>query len=76
VNNGPWINETTNIHIYNDLPDQFIITDPDLQFNKNLPLNFYPEEFVKMYHQDQIEGLIRNVEFWVQDIFKGLLEHQ
>jgi 5'-3' exonuclease len=37
---------------------------------KNLPLNFYPEEFIEMYYEDQIGGLIRNVEFWIQDIFK------
>jgi len=43
---------------------------------KNLPLNFYPEGFIKMYYEDQIGGLIRNVEFWVQDIFKELLENQ
>jgi hypothetical protein len=26
--------------IYNNLPDKFIITDPDLEFNKNTPSNF------------------------------------
>jgi DNA polymerase-1 len=43
---------------------------------RNLPLNFYPEVFIKMYYEDQIGGLIRNVEFWVQDIFKELLGNQ
>ena len=43
---------------------------------KNLPLNFYPEEFIEMYYEDQIGGLIRNVEFWIQDVFKELLENQ
>lgn len=42
---------------------------------KNLPLNFYPEEFIEMYYEDQIGGLIRNVEFWIQDVFKELLEN-
>lgn len=39
-NDGPWINKGTNSHIYNILPDKYIITDPDLQFNKDLPKNF------------------------------------
>lgn len=51
-NNGPWINEGTNEctnectnkgtnkGIYNLLPDKFILTDPDLEFNKNIPTNF------------------------------------
>jgi DNA polymerase-1 len=43
---------------------------------ENLPLNFYPEEFIEMYYEDQIGGLIRNVEFWIQDVFKELLENQ
>jgi FkbM family methyltransferase len=39
-NNGPWITRDVNSHIYNILPDKFILTDPDLEFNKNLPNNF------------------------------------
>ena len=39
-NNGPWITENNNAHVWNTLPDRFILTDPDLQFNKNLPNNF------------------------------------
>lgn len=40
ANNGPWIAENCNKHIYDILPDKFILTDPDLQFNENLPSNF------------------------------------
>ena len=40
VNEGPWINKGKNAHIFDALPDKYIITDPDLQFNKNLPKNF------------------------------------
>ena len=40
TNSGPWINSNNNSHIYNNLPNKFIITDPDLEFNKNLPSNF------------------------------------
>lgn len=39
-NNGPWINTDTNTHVYNILPDKFILTDPDLELNKNIPNNF------------------------------------
>lgn len=39
-NEGPWICSWKNADIYHSLPDKFIVTDPDLQFNKNLPKNF------------------------------------
>ena len=40
TNNGPWINTTTNSDIYHSLPDKFILTDPDLELNENVPYNF------------------------------------
>ena len=40
TNNGPWITPDNNTDIWNTLPNQFILTDPDLQFNKDLPSNF------------------------------------
>jgi len=39
-NLGPWITFNNNKHIYDILPDKFILTDPDLKFNKNIPTNF------------------------------------
>jgi FkbM family methyltransferase len=39
-NRGPWISAHVNSDIYDILPDKFIMTDPDLQFNPNLPPNF------------------------------------
>lgn len=39
-NNGPWISSKINNHIYDDLPNKFILTDPDLKFNENIPINF------------------------------------
>uniref|UniRef100_A0A6C0KUL4 Methyltransferase FkbM domain-containing protein n=1 Tax=viral metagenome TaxID=1070528 RepID=A0A6C0KUL4_9ZZZZ len=41
-NIGPWCcrNYTENKMLYESLPDKFILTDPDLQFNPNLPENF------------------------------------
>lgn len=37
-NNGPWI--WNNANFYNSLPDKFILTDADLELNKNIPSNF------------------------------------
>lgn len=39
-NLGPWISPHVNSDIYDILPSKFILTDPDLQFNPNLPSNF------------------------------------
>lgn len=39
-NNGPWVTYNCNSDLYNKLPNKFIITDPDLGFNKNIPNNF------------------------------------
>ena len=39
-NFGPWITPTKNRHIYDLLPDKYIITDPDLKLNPNIPSNF------------------------------------
>jgi hypothetical protein len=39
-NNGPWITPENNSDFYNELPEKFILTDPDLEFNKKLPTNF------------------------------------
>ena len=35
--------------------------------------NFDPYSFVEMYHEDQMGGLIRNVEGWIQTTFRDLL---
>jgi len=40
VNSGPWISEKYNQLVYDLLPDKFILTDPDLGFNENIPHNF------------------------------------
>jgi FkbM family methyltransferase len=39
-NTGPWITEYNNKHIYDGLPNKFIVTDPDLMLNENIPNNF------------------------------------
>jgi DNA polymerase-1 len=43
---------------------------------ENTHLNYLPSEFIKMYHEDQLGNLIRNVDIWIKDIFKDLLEKQ
>jgi hypothetical protein len=39
-NDGPWVTKINNKHIYDMMPDKFVLTDPDLGFNTNLPSNF------------------------------------
>jgi DNA polymerase-1 len=43
------------------------------KFVEETQLEFYPKEFLEMYHSDQLGNLIRNVENWIQDIFKKLV---
>ena len=52
--------------------DELFIKD----FVDNTKLNFYPDQFVEMYNKDQLGGLIRNVDFWVKDVFQDLLENK
>jgi hypothetical protein len=40
TNVGPWITSQCNVEVYNSLPDKFVLTDPDLEMNINLPSNF------------------------------------
>lgn len=44
------------------------------KFVENEPLNYLPSQFIEMYHEDQLGNLIRNVDFWLQDIFKGFVD--
>ena len=39
-NNGPWVDINRNWFLYDIMPDKFILTDPDLEINDNLPANF------------------------------------
>lgn len=36
-------------------------------------LSYLPKQFLGMYHADQLGGIIRNVEYWVEDIFGKLV---
>jgi len=40
TNSGPWVAPWVNVDVYNSMPDRFILTDPDLQFNPHLPSDF------------------------------------
>ena len=35
-------------------------------------LNFLPEQFIAMYNEDKLGGMIRNLEFWIKDVFSEL----
>jgi 5'-3' exonuclease len=39
--------------------------------SKDLP--YLPKEFLAMYNQDMLGGMIRNVEFWIKDVFEKLV---
>ena len=36
-------------------------------------LSYHPDKFISMYNEDQMGGLIRNVEFWIKDCFQNLV---
>ena len=42
------------------------------EFVSSNDLQYIPEGFLKMYHDDQLGGVIRNVEFWIKDVFANL----
>ena len=46
------------------------------KFVEKETLNYLPSQFVKMYNQDKLGGLIRNVDIWVKEVFENLLENQ
>ena len=35
-------------------------------------LNYLPEQFIAMYNEDKLGGMIRNLEFWIKDVFSEL----
>jgi len=37
-------------------------------------LRFYPKEFISLYEQDQLGGMIRNVDIWVESTFKKFIK--
>ena len=55
-NLGPRISPVWNRHIYHILPAKFILTDPDLEFNLNLPKNFI-EDMINISEKHKIYKL-------------------
>jgi DNA polymerase-1 len=57
-----------------------MMTDEDKiyvdKFCEETNLEFHPNEFLEMYEEDQIGGLIRNPEYWLQQNFKELFDNQ
>lgn len=35
-------------------------------------LNYIPDQFIAFYNEDKLGGMIRNVDFWIKDIFEPL----
>ena len=35
--------------------------------------HYHPDEFISMYNEDQLGGMIRNVEFWIKDVFSSFV---
>jgi DNA polymerase-1 len=42
------------------------------QIVKSKELNYIPDQFISMYNEDKLGGMIRNLEFWIKDTFKKL----
>jgi hypothetical protein len=54
-----------------------MMTDDDKievdEFIKHTDLKLDAKEFIKLYNEDQIGGLIRNVDMWIKDRFQKLV---
>lgn len=55
-NIAPHVDPTRNVDLYNQLPEKFILTDPDLEFNENLPSNFIDilVDISEFYHSGKV----------------------
>ena len=59
-----------------DLSNPMLSKDDKNYLNKvveSKELHYHPDEFIAMYNEDQLGGLIRNVEFWIKDVFASLV---
>ena len=43
------------------------------QVVKSKELNYIPDQFISMYNEDKLGGMIRNIEFWIKDVFENLV---
>ena len=59
-----------------DLDNPMIDENDEKYLNKVVESSippYLPEQFVAFYNQDKLGGMIRNVEFWVKEIFEKLV---
>ena len=42
------------------------------QVVKSKELNYIPDQFISFYNEDKLGGIIRNLEFWIKDVFEKL----
>ena len=42
------------------------------QVVKSKELNYIPDQFISVYNEDKLGGMIRNIEFWIKDVFEKL----
>ena len=42
------------------------------QVVKSEELDYIPDQFIAMYNEDKLGGMIRNLEFWIKDVFDKL----
>jgi FkbM family methyltransferase len=75
-NVGPWISPYVNADIYDVLPNKFIITDPDLQFNLSMPSNFIEImlELSEKYNTEKI-GFALDIHVNSSDAFALDIKH-
>ena len=42
---------------------------------KSKDLNYLPDQFIAFYNEDKLGGMIRNVDFWIKDVFEPLTSY-
>ena len=58
-----------------DLSNPMIDKNDENYLNKIIEskeLNYMPNQFIAMYNEDKLGGMIRNLEFWIKDVFDKL----
>jgi len=55
-----------------------LLSEHDKNYIKSIVMNnkldFLPSRFLKLYEEDELGGMIRNTEFWLNDIFKSFIK--
>ena len=45
-------------------------------FVESKDLNYLPEQFTALYNEDKLGGMIRNLDFWLDDVFAKLVTNK